>query len=131
LQLIHVSPGNVGTFWPHVSPGIKEAMRRGGLGSFGYVERCVLGGQMDLWLAFDGKVHACAVTDICDTEWKRVCVITANYGHKAKSWIHLLDEIENWARERGCTATRIMGRYGWQRLLPAYRATRIVLEKAL
>ena len=86
---------------------------------------------MDIWLAYDGKIHACAITDIVETEWRKTCVVAACYGYQARSWVHLLEKIEDWARQGGCSQVRIMGRKGWQKLLPSYRSTKIVLEKEL
>ena len=48
-----------------------------------------------------------------------------------RRWIRLLQGIEDFARAEGCSATRIIGRKGWARVLRSYQAKRIVLEKEL
>jgi hypothetical protein len=48
-----------------------------------------------------------------------------------RRWIGLIEKIEEFARAEGCSATRIMGRKGWARVLASYRTKRIVLEKDL
>jgi hypothetical protein len=71
------------------------------------------------------------VTELHQSEWRKVCVVVACGGAERTRWIALLDGIEAYAREAGCSATRIMGRKGWVRVLPAYQVKRIVLEKDL
>jgi hypothetical protein len=48
-----------------------------------------------------------------------------------RRWIGLIEKIEEFARAEGCSATRIMGRKGWARVLASYHTKRIVLEKDL
>ena len=48
-----------------------------------------------------------------------------------RRWIGLIEKIEEFARAEGCSATRIMGRKGWARVLTSYQTKRIVLEKDL
>jgi hypothetical protein len=181
MQLVCVPPDEVGRAWPHVRPLILAAMKRGGLSSFQPVEDAVLRGDALLWLAWDSNVGdrmseigkptcdishptsdrrhptsgiaAAAVTELHQTEWRKVCVLIACGGASGRSphsprrrastpwcssramgadrWIGLLDGIEAYARAAGCEAMRLMGREGWQRLLPSYRRTGIILERTL
>jgi hypothetical protein len=155
-----VPPGQVAPAWSHVRHLILAAMKRGGLSSFGPVEDSVLRGDALLWLAWSGdpgsgsgagRIAAAAVTELHQTEWRKVCVLVAcgacprprpggaASGRSrpstrimgARNWIGLLDGIEAYARAAGCEAMRLMGREGWQRLLPSYRRTGIVLERTL
>jgi hypothetical protein len=147
-QLVCVPPDEAVRTWPHVRDLIFAAMKRGDLGSFRPVEASVLGGEALLWLAIaragdDGaRIQAAAVTELHQSEWRKVCVVVACGAASGRSrpssramerarWIALLDGIEAYAREAGCSATRIMGRKGWARVLPAYQVKRIVLEKDL
>ena len=104
------------------------------------------------------RVQAAAVTELHRTEWRKVCVIVACGAPSGRSrgsgrlrpssraapsraaasptvdmrrWIGLIEKIEEFARAEGCSATRIMGRKGWARVLASYRTKRIVLEKEL
>jgi hypothetical protein len=98
-------------------------------------------------------VQAAAVTELQRTEWRKVCVIvacgapsgclpasgrsrpssraSASRAADMRRWIGLIEKIEEFARAEGCSATRIMGRKGWARVLASYRTKRIVLEKDL
>jgi hypothetical protein len=129
-----VPPDNVAAVWPHVRALIHTAMKRGDLSSFQPVEASVLAGDALLWLAWDPdaeRIAAAAVTELHQTEWRKVCVLVACGGAGVNRWIALLDGIEAYARAAGCAAVRIMGRKGWARLLGDYRMKRIVLEKDL
>lgn len=104
------------------------------------------------------RIDAAAVTELHRTEWRKVCVIVAcgapsgclrgsRLSHPSswaavsraadsraadmRRWIGLIEKIEEFARAEGCSATRIMGRKGWARVLASYRTKRIVLEKDL
>jgi hypothetical protein len=133
---------------------IHAAMKRGDLGSFRPVEARVLAGDALLWLAIaredhqgvdarlrgvcrerpDGygeRIAAAAVTELHETEWRKVCVLVACGGSGVRDWLPLLDGIEAYARAARCAGVRIMGRKGWARVLPSYQAKRIILEKDL
>ncbi len=131
-QLFWVPPGNLAEVWPKVEPLIREAMRRGNLSRFSDVVQSLADGHSTLWVACeDDKIIAAAVVRLVETEWRRVCLIVALGGKDSRKWLHFEPEIERWAREQNCSAMRIMGRKGWVKVLPAYRVTRIVLEKEL
>ena len=136
-----VPPDKVALVWPHVRGLIFAAMKRGDLSSFGPVEDSVLRGDALLWLALtyeagdDVRIDAAAVTELHQTEWRKVCVVVAcgapSWVSDMRRWIRLLEGIEDFARAESCEATRIIGRRGWARVLPSYQAKRIVLEKDL
>ena len=141
-EALCVDPAKVRLVWPRVSGLIHAAMRRGDLSSYGAVEDAVLCGDAQLWIAIareDGRkrpgegldIPAAAVTELQETEWRKVCVIVACGGADMERWIGLIARIEEFARAENCSATRIIGREGWARLLTAYRPKRIVLEKEL
>jgi hypothetical protein len=130
-QLICVDPIRVPEFWPYVRPLIVRAMQRGG-GAFWPVESAVLQGRALLWLAWNGeRIEAAAVTELQQSEWRKVCEIVACGGAVLARWIDLIDGIEQYARAEGATAVRIVGRDGWERVLRNYRRKRVVLEKEL
>jgi hypothetical protein len=117
--------------WPLVAPRLRLAMKRTGA-SFAPIEADVMLGRATLWIAHDTQtIKAAAVTYLINTEWRRYCEIAACAGKDRAQWLHLIEVIEDYARANNCTATRIVGRHGWKRILPAYRLTKIILEKSL
>jgi hypothetical protein len=136
MRLLCVDPARIHDIWPHVRDLIHAAMKRGDLGAFEPVEASVLAGDALLWLAWDGeRIAAAAVTEIAETEWRKVCVVVACGSRRRPAgfdgWLPLLEGIESYARAAGCAAVRIMGRKGWARVLASYTAKRIILEKDL
>ncbi|MGA7489040.1 MAG: hypothetical protein WBW74_19120 [Xanthobacteraceae bacterium] len=143
-HLICVPPDRAALVWPHVRALILAAMRRGDLSGFRPVESSVLSGAALLWLAVtrENGIEAAAVTELQQTEWRRVCVVVAcgapsggrlpsSRALGTRPWLRLLDGIEAYAKAAGCSAVRIMGRKGWARVLTSYLAKRIILEKDL
>jgi hypothetical protein len=132
FRAVCIDPAHVRLVWPKVSDLIKKAMLRADLGSFGVVETAVLCGNNLLWLAWDdNEIAAAVVTEIGLTDRRKVCSIVACGGRDLDRWLGLISEIEAYAKAEGCSATRIMGRNGWERKLPAYRPFRVVLERTL
>jgi hypothetical protein len=131
-KLICVGPSRVHALWPFAKPLIEAAMRRGGISDFSGVERDVLAGASLLWLVWDGQeIVAAAVTELALVQGRKICTIVACGGRERRRWLHLLADLEDFARNEGCQATRLYGRRGWLRALPDYRATRVILEKEL
>lgn len=132
MKLICVPPDRAAEAWPRVAHWIKDALRRADLGSYRGIENCVLSGRFLLWLAWDGKqIVAAAVTDLLQTEWRKVCNIVACGGDDMAQWIHLIEGLEDYARSESCAAISISGRKGWEKTLPSYRVRFVILEKAL
>lgn len=107
-------------------------MQRGDLGTFAALETDVFSADALLWLAWNGAaIEGAAVTQVALVESGKVCIIAACGGESAKRWLWLLPRIEQYARAERCRAVRIMGRKGWSRVLPEYRACRVVMDKEL
>jgi hypothetical protein len=126
-----VDPRQVHILWPHVSHLVRRAMERGRMGRFEDVQRDVLAGNAYLWAATEGeKILAVAVTQIGRDTKGRLCTIVACGGAGWRRFGHLIEVLENYARDEACRAIEVCGRPGWARLLN-YRTTRVVLRKEL
>lgn len=89
-------------------------------------------GDLRLWLVVDGlAIVAAAVTERYDEDGRRYCGIVACGGSGLARWGHLIERLEQQARDDGCAAMRINGRIGWARVFPAYRIKRVILERTL
>jgi hypothetical protein len=139
-RLICIDPARISEFWPHVSPLIRAAMERGAITDFGEVADAVFAGRALVWIAWDpgsGPVagstalKAAAVTQLSTIYGARFCTIVACGGNDRNEWLPLLAGLERYAEAENCKAMRIFGRRGWERLLPAYKAARVLLEKEL
>lgn len=133
-QLICVPPNVVDQVWPKISGLIYVAMKKGQVGSFESIQNAILTGRVLVWVAWDGEspnIEATAVTELQSTEWRKVCCVLACAGAHMERWIHLLETIEEYAKSEGCSAVRVIGRHGWQKMLPSYKVKRILMEKLL
>ncbi|MBR0756606.1 hypothetical protein JQ604_30890 [Bradyrhizobium jicamae] len=102
------------------------------MSAFGDIEADVLSGRSLLWLAWDSSaIKSAAATVLINTEAGRVCIITACGGRDMKCWLPLIDGIEAYASDEGCTRVRIYGRKGWLRVLEGYRQKHVIMDKEL
>jgi hypothetical protein len=131
-ELVCVDPARVHEIWPHVSPLLKAACYRTKLNAFADIEADILAGRSLAWIAWDGRtVESAAATVLINSEIGKVCVITACGGSDMKRWLPLIDQIETYARDEGCTRVRIYGRKGWLHVLDGYEEKHIIMDKEL
>jgi hypothetical protein len=135
-ELVCVDPKQVHLLWPIVAPLLRKAIARTGLSAFREIERDILQGHALLWLAVSGEGSAAAIdavasTSLQETDAGNVCVITACAGARMSRWLPLIEQIETYAKNEGCTCIRIFGRKGWLRALDGYRAKHIIMDKEI
>lgn len=134
-RLYYVPPGPATLFWfGKVSTFFQRALLRTNRQQ--QIEEIlgrVLVGDADLWVVLGEENETlCALTTrIMHSAQAKWCVIDACGGKDMRRWIHLLKEIESWARSNGCTRMQVPGRTGWGRVLPEYEHAYCVLEKEL
>jgi hypothetical protein len=132
VELVCVPPLLKIAIWKIVADRLRAAYLKTDLGHTLDLERDVLEGDADLWLAVsDGEIEAAAVTLLVRTDKHLVCQIAAVGGKSMAQWLGLLPKIEEWAKRQGAAKVRIMGRLGWVCLLENYRVSNVVLERAL
>jgi hypothetical protein len=127
VDLLCVNPADIHKTWPLARDLIRAAIERTDLSDFADIESDVLEGRQLLWLAISDHVEAAATTHLS----RNVCTLVACSGHQRERWLPLFARIEKYAKDEGCSAMRIFGRKGWERVLDGYRVEHVVLEKAL
>jgi hypothetical protein len=132
VQLLAVDPSLVAGIWPHTRPLVKRAIDRTDLCDFDHIEREVLSGLQQLWIGWNGTaIQVAAVTQLVIVANTKVCILVACAGANRKGWLPLLAGLEQFARNEGCAALRIIGRKGWSRVLEDYPVKYVVMEKEL
>ena len=123
---IAVDPQMVGRVWFRVRGLIAAALIRGnGDTTIEEVEQDLASGLMLLWLGVDGiEIISAGITQLTDG----VCTLVA-YGGRRED--HLMQTIEDYARDEGCKKVRVLGRKGWARVLKDYSQPYIILEREL
>lgn len=152
-ELICVEPARVHEIWPHVETLIRRAMERG-TSDYEALAQRVWRGEALLWIVWGPapaqlaawelapaeaggraaggeRILAAVVTALSLANERKLCTIVACAGEHRAKWLHLLDEIETFARDEGCEAMVIVGRRGWERTLPQYRRRAVILERTL
>lgn len=119
-------------FWPLIADYIKQAVDKVGSTDYETLRQDVLHSRALLWIAVGGMTTpAAAVTQVAIANGSKFCTIIACGGTDRARWLPLISQIEKYAAFEGCTKIQIIGRKGWQRVLPDYDAPFVVLEKAL
>lgn len=123
---------NVEQAWPALEPHIERVCRLADW-SAATVKKRLLAAEAQAWAVLEeGRVQAAVITEILDRDRDRCCNIwlcAGSYSDQARD--SLLREVEDWARRIGCERVTLIGRRGWEKKLPAYRRTRVILEKKL
>lgn len=110
---------------------VRLSIERTGLSDFDLIEASILSGDQLVWLAWDGSIAAVAVTHKSSIGTRTICTLTACQGYERDKWLPLFEKIEDYARNEGCSAMRLYGRKGWERVLNGYKVENVVMEKAL
>ena len=86
-------------------------------------------GKKQLWLVTEGDdIKASVVTQVYKTG---ICQIVLCAGNGMNEWIHHIKEIEQFGKDNDCTDSEIIGRKGWQKMLPDYKLKAVILRKKL
>lgn len=117
VELVLIPTVHVDTVWRLAEGHLKRAIEHsGGVVTLDDHRKGVTDGAKQLWIIWDGSCRAAVVTQIINN----VCFIWALGGEGMKDWLHLLDELEGWARRQGCTGMQLWGRPGWIKALAEY-----------
>ena len=131
VDVFCVPPDRVAECWGAVEGLIRPALENS-ITDFDMVAAAVCDGRMLLWLTFDGtRVYSATVTQLSVSNGKKFCTIVACGGSEMSRWIHLIERIEQFARDEGCASIVIIGRPGWKKILKQYNTKRVTLEKEL
>ena len=125
-------------YWPLAEPAIARAVARSdGRYAVADVFAALRAGEMQLWISLaeiDDRadaIEAVCVTEIVSYPREKRCGIVFCAGKDRKNWLHHLAGIETWAKAQGCAAFELQGRPGWERALPDWRKTHVILRKRI
>lgn len=118
---------------PHVLDRLTAIVNRSGdRYSVAALAQLIVSGEFQLWVIGDDAVKAVLLTELFFApSGKKVASIRAATGDGAEGWLHLLPELEAWAKSEGCHCIEAVARKGWARRLTDYKMTHVILEKEL
>ena len=119
--------------WPHVEGHLLKSYRRCDQNIPLSLRYDLRNGIRQLWLLTRGDVTivAAGVTSMHALRSGLALKIEHFGGSSMGEWLHLLEEVENYARSQGCKKVMWEGRKGWIRLLADYEVSAFVMEKRL
>lgn len=134
VETLCVAPDRIPQMWPHVARWLATAAERCGDWTPMALLDVLVKGEALLWVLWDGdRLKAACVTEVVIVPKGKILRVLACGGGRAASWPQAFAPIEAYARELRCTAIRIEGRKGWQRVFERqhYRLAWVCIEKGL
>lgn len=127
---------------PDVLPAVRKRIesvveQSEGRYSLAGLEKALMEGRWTLWIVLqqvDGKAvdRAVMASQILESvSGQKIASIAFLTGENRKTWLHLVSEFEKAMKAEGCTRMEMTVRKGWQRELPDYRMSHVLLEKDL
>jgi len=138
IKAIIIPTDNIEQCWSLVDEHISNALKRSGnhYNSSDIKKNC-LNEMMQLWIGWDDNAkdsHYCtAITEILQRPNSKVLNIFIATGREMKKWVHVMDDLAEWAKLRDCTHMESHARLGWERVLKNYKfeKTHVFLERKL
>ena len=133
-RLIPVRPDELQSVWQALEPWmLKVVDGMNGRHTMAGLVQDILQEELFLWaVVLDRDVRAVVGADVVEApSGLRSVVIRFCVGKKVNEWVHLLDEVEDWARATGADRIETWARKGWAKHLPDYKMTHVLLEKDL
>lgn len=120
-------------YWRNVRPLVAEAQEGNGCYTDADVFKQINDGKWILWIARSEKrgLEGIAIGQIEQFPRERHLYLRIVTGKDYPRWVHLLADIERYAKACGCKKIAAFARPGWKRLLTNYRASHVYLERAL
>jgi len=131
VLLSHVPPVLVRRVAAAVRPVIEQVSRYRDF-DWADIEPELIAGRMQLWIAGQpGRLSMACITEVQKRPRATVGVVVYIAGAHRERWLHFLPVVEQWMREQGCTRIEAWCRRGWERVLPQFRKTHVLMEKPL
>lgn len=134
--LVGVAADDIMRVWPMILQRVQQAcLRSNGRHTSDNILRALLERRMQLWVFWnhvEQEIKGFCITEILtfETGLKVVSGVICT-GRDRAEWTAHRKTIEDWGREKGCSAIHIWARRGWERELPDYKLTHVILEKQL
>lgn len=141
MDIIQIPQKNIDEVWSLVVQAINEALIYSGDHHHSdHYKELLKQGKLQLWILWDDnkntiqeKYNGLVITQLIIRSKKKVCHMPMVTGKNRQKWQHLIEKIENFAKDQGCDCMELIARPGWQKILDKHKyfRTHVVLEKNL
>ena len=141
MNLVRIPIQELEQVWGLVEKDIKSALAYSGqLTDSDFVYETAKEGKFQIWVLWDknqkktvDKYFGVVVTEIIKRKFGKVCHIYIATGRQRTKWQHLVNRVEEFAKEEGCKMMELIARPGWKRVYNnyGYKQTHVVLEKQI
>ncbi len=124
-------------YWELVESDLERAIvHNNGESDMADLWKALVTGQDTLWIVVDDfEVKLCFTTFVHNYDKKRVLFLSLLAGRNVRQFIELEDQLADYARSIGCQSIEsfVIPRVAalFQRVLPEYKNTHVILEKKL
>ena len=122
IALVPVLDRYARSLWPQIEAWVASATKD--TGNWWQPDDVLAGierGNLTAWVSADEhRLWGVVVAEVENAARHRIGVIALCAGDELSRWLHLLPEVEGWARDHGCTEMMIKGRSGWARRLRSH-----------
>ena len=129
VSVVACSPSDFIRVWHVARPFIEMSCARAGAPFSEADEVALADGKKTLWLVVldESEVIGAGISGI----YGQILRIHHFAGHHLHLYQDKLAVIEDYAKDRGCDRVLFDARLGWQRKLPGYRVSAVIMEKKL
>ena len=102
--------------WDEIVKPLEKAAKKGGYPVEDLYDG-LINAEYQLWTSQTNEIETVLVTAIQTDGATKFCLLLACGGKNIMACKDFLEEVEGWAKHKGCSEMRIYGRKGWARLL--------------
>lgn len=133
-KLFALQSCEVEKWWPYVLRHIERWVERDGVITADEVLYELKQARAQLWCLYAGEIVGVWVTRIegsAKTKWGFVWGCAGDFEPHKEAALQGFETIEQWFKSQDCEFVEMIGRQGWERLLPGYQRHSVVLRKGL
>jgi histone acetyltransferase (RNA polymerase elongator complex component) len=141
MELVRIPIVELDKVWSLVEKDIKNALAYSGqLNDSNFVYETAKEDKFQIWVIWDktqkktiDKYFGVVVTEIIKRKHGKVCHVYIVTGRQMSKWQHLINRVEEFAKDEGCKMMELIARPGWQKVYNnhGYKKTHVVLEKQI
>lgn len=124
MRLLELTAGDFIALESELTPMLQEACRVYNT-DYAEVKKAVEGGKYGIFVAYEERPRAVCLVEVYANTMGKVANIFLVGGEDLTSWVHLVEDIANKCKARGCSYLEGTGRPGWEKVMARYGFTKI------